>query len=248
MSSQHNQIKVKEGVRRKMSQQAAAGQGAGSGGGVRKGRYFPRGGGIKIVKPHKSAISEILQGTFNTGHNKFAAQFLQSRKKAVANYLQRSSAAEEYLVAETVCTGKKQVIELPAAVDENAPDMADLVVIRTKEVKLVAKQRQKLEELLKKGFAAVYKQCLQDIKEKLELMEDWEATLKNQLLHNLIQKIKRICVGFDDHKQEVFNLVQTLRALLLYTQSNKEMVEEYGHNLKSFWDMVEAFRGTPGLH
>ncbi len=72
--------------------------------------------------------------------------------------------------------------------------------------------------------------------------------LKNQLLHNLIQKIEGICVRFDDHKQEVFNLAQALRALFLYTHSEKERVEEYGCNLKSFWDTIEAFGGTPGLH
>jgi hypothetical protein len=121
-----------------MSQQAAAGQGAGRSGSGRKGRYFPRRGGIEIVKPHKSAISKIAQDAFNTGHNKFAAQFSQSRKN-MANYLQRSSAAEGYLVAETVCTGRKQVIELPAAVDKNAPNVADSAVIRSEEVKLVAK-------------------------------------------------------------------------------------------------------------
>ena len=37
------------------------------------------------------------------GHNKFAAQFSHSKKNA-ANYLQRSSAVEGYLVAETVPT------------------------------------------------------------------------------------------------------------------------------------------------
>jgi hypothetical protein len=26
------------------------------------------------------------------------------------------------------------------------------------------------------------------------------------------------------------------------------MVEEYGHKLKRFWDTIEAFEGTPGLH
>jgi hypothetical protein len=119
-----------------MSQQAAVGQGAGPGGSGRKGWYFPRGGGIKIVKPHKSAISKITQDAFNTGHNKFAAQFLQSRQN-VANYLQRSSTTEGYLVAETVRTGRKQVLELSAAVDKNAPNAADLAVIRTEEVKLV---------------------------------------------------------------------------------------------------------------
>jgi hypothetical protein len=46
----------------------------------------------------------------------------------------------------------------------------------------------------------VYKQCLQDVKEKLESTEDWEATLKNQSLHDPIRKIECVCMGFDDHK------------------------------------------------
>jgi hypothetical protein len=203
-----------------MSQQATVGQGAGRSGGGRKGQYFPQGGGIEIAKLHKSTISKIAQDTFNTGHIKFAAKFSQLRKN-VANYLQRSSTTEGYLVAETVCTGCKQVIDLPPAVDENAPNVADLAVIRTEEVKLVAKRRQKLEELLKKGFTTVYKQCLQDIKEKLESTEDWEATLKNQSLYDLIQKIECICMGFDGHKQEVFILVQALKVQFLYSQSKK---------------------------
>jgi hypothetical protein len=39
-----------------------------------------------------------------------------------------------------------------------------------------------------------------------------------------------------------------LKALFLYTQSEKELVEEHERNLKSLWDMVEAFGGSPGLH
>ncbi len=58
------------------------------------------------------------------GHNKFATKFLQSRKH-IANYLQRSLAAEGYPVAEMVPTGWKQVIELAPAVDESAPNAAD---------------------------------------------------------------------------------------------------------------------------
>ena len=38
---------------------------------------------------------------------------------------------------------------------------------------------------------------------------------------------------FDDHKQEGFNLVQLLKTLFLYMQSDKETVEEYGHNFRS---------------
>ncbi len=56
------------------------------------------------------------------------------------------------------------------------------------------------------------------------------------------------CVVFDDHKQEVFNLVQAVKTLYLYTQGEKESVEEYRRNFKSLWDTVEAFGGSPGMH
>ena len=83
-----------------MSQQAAVGQGAGRGSG-RKHCYFTRGGVINTMKPHKLALSEIANSRFNTGHNKFAAQFRELQKK-VANYLQWSLVAEGYLVVEMV--------------------------------------------------------------------------------------------------------------------------------------------------
>ena len=57
-----------------MSQQAVAGRGGGHGGGRGKPRYYPR-GGVDAMKAFESAISEIAEDTFNTGQNKFAAQF-----------------------------------------------------------------------------------------------------------------------------------------------------------------------------
>jgi hypothetical protein len=53
-----------------MSQQAMAGHGAGCGGG-RGARYFPQ-EGKEMTKGFKSAVSEIVQDTFNMGQNKFA--------------------------------------------------------------------------------------------------------------------------------------------------------------------------------
>jgi hypothetical protein len=233
----------------KMSQQAAAGQGAGPAGcgrGGRKPRYFPQAGG-EATKGFKSGISEIAQDTFNTRQNRFAAQFTQSRKN-VANYLQRTSASEGYLVAKTVRTGKEQTIALPAAVDTKAPDAADLKIIRDEEVKMIAKRRLKLQDSLKKGYATVYDQCSQEVRDKLEATDDWDKTQRDQSLHELIQKIKRTCVGFDDHKQEVFNLVQALKTLFLFMQGEKDTIDKYGHNFRSLWDTVEAFGGSPGIH
>ena len=89
-------------------------------------------------------------------------------------------------------------------------------------------------------------QCSQEVKDYLEGTDDWESIQKNQSLHDLINKIERICVGFDDHKQEVFNLGQALKILFLYSQSDKETVERYGRNL--LWETVEAFGGSPRIH
>ena len=55
-------------------------------------------------------------------------------------------------------------------------------------------------------------------------------------------------MGFDDHKQVVFSLVQALKTLFLYLQSNKETVEQYGRNFRALWETVEAFGGSPGIH
>jgi hypothetical protein len=106
----------------------------------------------------------------------------------------------------------------------------------------------KLEESLKKGYITIYNQCSQEVKDKLEATNDWEMTQSGQSLHELISKIDLICMGFDNHKQEVFNLVQALKTLFLYSQSNKETVKEYGCNFSSLWDTMEAFRGLSGTH
>jgi hypothetical protein len=157
-----------------MSQQAAAGRGAGRGGG-RKPGYFPQGRGVDhSTKPFKSMILEIAEHIFNMGENKYAAQFTRSREE-VANYLQHTSAEEGYLVAETVRTGKQQLIPLPPPIDLNVEDKADLEIIRTKEVKMIAKRQQKLQEPLKKGYTTVYRQCSQEVREKLKSTENWEV-------------------------------------------------------------------------
>ena len=115
-------------------------------------------------------------------------------------------------------------------------------------MRAIAKRKANLDNALKKGFATVYNQCSLEVRDKLEASNDWDKTQREQSLHELISKIERICVGFDNYKQEVFNLVQALKTLFLYTQGEKEGVDKYACNFKSLWDTVEAFRGSPGLH
>jgi hypothetical protein len=55
-------------------------------------------------------------------------------------------------------------------------------------------------------------------------------------------------VGFDDHKQEVFNLVYFLKLLFLYTQSEKHSVEEYGGISAVSVTLWKHLGGSPRVH
>ncbi len=55
-------------------------------------------------------------------------------------------------------------------------------------------------------------------------------------------------MGFKDHKQKVFNLVQALKALFLYTQGKKDGVDKYRRNFRSLWNTVGAFGGSSRVH
>ena len=173
-----------------------------------------------VSKAFKYPIVEIASDTFNTGQSKFAAQFTQSRKN-IASYIQRSVGKEAYLVAQTIRTRVLQTIDLPPPVPANDPDADDLTIVRVEVVRAVAKRHIALNQDLKKGLSTVYDQCSQDVRDKLESSDGWETVQTDQSLHELILKIERICVGFDNHKQEVYNLVQAMKTLFLYNQTEK---------------------------
>ena len=87
------------------------------------------------------------------------------------------------------------------------------------------------------GFVAVYDQCSQEVKDKLKAADDWEATQQKQSLHKLINKIERICVGFDDHKQEVAKGCSVIcHGLVRASHLNGELgeVRAYHKNITGF--------------
>ena len=53
----------------------------------------------------------------------------------------------------------------------------------------------------------MYAQCSQGVRDKLKALKDWVTIEQEQLLHDLITQVEKICVGFDGHKQDVFNLM-----------------------------------------
>jgi hypothetical protein len=97
---------------------------------------------------------------------------------------------EGYLVAKTVRTGNRQVITLPPPINQTTADTEDQKIIQEEAIRAMAKQKVKLDSLLKKGYATVWDQCSQEVWDKLEASNDWDRIQKEQLLHNLIAKIK----------------------------------------------------------
>ena len=120
-----------------------------------------------VLKSFKSPIIEIATKTFNTGQSKFSAQFPQSRKN-IASYIQRSVGKEAYLVAQTIRTGVLQTLNLFFFVPENYSDADDLTIVRVEVVRAVAKRRITLNQDHNKGFATLYDQCSQEVRDKLE--------------------------------------------------------------------------------
>jgi hypothetical protein len=110
--------------------------------------------------------------------------------KNVANYLQQTLVSEGYLVAETVCTSRMQAIKLPDFINLYDSEFKDKKIIIAEEVKIIAKSCLKLKGSIKKGYAMVYDQCSQEVQDKLNLMDNREKTQKDQLLHELIQKVE----------------------------------------------------------
>ncbi len=148
----------------------------------------------------------------------------------MANYLQCTATDEGCLVAKTVRMGKQQIIVLPLPINTSAADADDQNIIQEEAVRAIAKRKAKLDNVPKKGFATVYNQCSLDVRDKLEVSNDWDKTKREQLLHDLISKIKRICIGFNNHKQEVF---QALKKPFQYTQMDRKSVDKYVRNFKS---------------
>ena len=70
-----------------------------------------------------------------------------------------------------IWTGDKQGIDLSPAIDTDDPDAADNVIIRTELVRAIVKRKTNFDSDVKKGYATLYDQCSQDVKDKLEASE-----------------------------------------------------------------------------
>ena len=69
--------------------------------------------------------------------------------------------------------GVLQMIDPPPPVPANKLDADDLIIVREKVVRAVAKRRITPNQDLNKGFSTVYDQCFQEVRDKLESSDGW---------------------------------------------------------------------------
>ena len=88
--------------------------------------------------------------------------------------------------------GVLQTIYIPPPVPANKPDADDPFVVRVEVLRAVAKRRITLNQDLKKGFATMYDQCSQEVRDKFESSDRWETVQADQSLHELLLRIERV--------------------------------------------------------
>ena len=177
---------------------------------------------------------------------KFVAQFNKSRE-GTAYYVQRQIGGKEgHLAAQEIRTGTELTVALPPALATSAT--ADDIALRAVEVQGVGKLRMKLRGAQKSVFSILYDQCSEEVKNKLQAEQGWDDVERDQSTHLLITRIRRICTGFEEHKQGTYNLVQSMRRLFLHVQGNNDSVSDFVRHFKGLWSTAEAFGASPGLH
>eukprot|EP00956_Cyclotella_meneghiniana_P028544 scaffold66757_cov136-Cyclotella_meneghiniana.AAC.1 len=96
-------------------------------------------------------------------------------------------------------------------------------------------------------YALLWEQCSPSVQGKLKGEEGWAAVDTNKDPVALIQRMKRVCCGFEAHKQPVHALVQSMKVLTTHIQQN-ETNEQYKEEFESIWEIVEQFGGSLTNH
>ncbi len=136
--------------------------------------------------------------------------------KNVANYLQRIS-NQGYLVAQTV---QQEANNQSAGSGRcKLPHGRGQWTHQARACEGRRKETNEAVQIADEGTCNGVWAVLRGRKREARGVEQLGEDLEQHSLHEFIHKIERICVGFDDHKQEVLNLVQALKMLFLYTQN-----------------------------
>lgn len=213
-----------------------------------------RGGYNNRKKGWTSSHPELKYDVFKEGTATKAAQYTDTMKKII-QYVNVSGMKEARLLAEmleneTIPTiappPRPPQVEDPANPGVFIDDPAELA-IWNEDIKMVAKQRQNLREGLAWLYSLLEGQCAPSTWGKLEGEEGFKTVkaVKDPVL--LKERIKRTCCGFQTHQQDVYAMVQAMKAMHMVMQEG-DSNEDWKKKMESMFTIVEQFGGSLSNH
>ena len=233
------------------------GHGRGRGGG--RGNYQRRRGGrggFRAKKNTWTSTHKVLKDdVFTEGTAESAALFVDSLKKFIEYVRGSTEEKESNLIAQAIEQEAIPLIRAPPRPnqieDPNNPgvmidDDVELAIWQ-EQVKMVAKRRSSLEEGLKRQYAVLTGQCSPAVIGRLKGEAGWEQVDQDKNPVVLVQRIRRVCCGFDAHKQPVYSLVQAIKMLTTHIQKG-ESNEKYKESIEALFNIIEQFGGSLTNH
>ena len=215
-----------------------------------------RGGYHNKRKGWTSNVKELKYDVFEEGTAVKAAQYTDTIKK-VTQYVLTSGKKEAALLAEAIENERTPTIAPPPRPqppeDPNNPgqflpeDPAEIAIWQ-EEIRMIAKRRQNLREGLEWLFALLQGQCAPSTLGKIEGEEGYETIKAARDPVRLKERIKRVCCGFQAHQQDVYAMVQAMKAMHTAMQDHKEFNEDWKKKLESMITIVEQFGGSVSNH
>ena len=244
---------------------ATAGDGRGGRGGRNRGGRGGGGRGGRGAKPrrsyYKSSVKELGDHTFRAGRMEDAAMFIKS-KKALVNYLRMNGDLEATYVADSIENmalagpprpDRPVQIQDPAAgaaVGAMIDDEIEIMIWQG-ELKGYAKRRNNFVEGTKRAYATAWDMAEPALKSKIEQIGTYPQMLAGKNPVQLLEELRNVIFGREEHQQTVYSLVQLHKMLVLFYQQPGQTNEAYKEDFEALWEAYEQQGGNmwrqPGL-
>lgn len=234
------------------------GRGYGAGRGTHRGGRGGRGGGSYRAGGPKwtSKNPDLKYDILLSGTAENAAKYTESMKEVI-EWIKKSGQKEAETIASAIEAEVTPIIPPPPApVGEEDPanpgqrlavDPAETTIYQ-EEIKMVAKRRGNLRDGMQWAYALLKGQCPPTTWGKIVGEEGFEQVdaAKNPI--ELKRRIKRVCCGFEAHKQRTYAVAQAIVLLATTIQEYNESPEDFYRNFDAKWSMIEQFGGSLAKH
>ncbi len=119
------------------------------------------------------------------------------------------------------------------------------------ELKGYAKRRNNFTEGTKKAYATIWGICTPTLKSKIEESPDYTQLNTDKNPVRLLEVIRNVVCGCEQHRQSVYSLVQLHKMLTFYYQKPEQSNEAFREEFEALWATFEQQGGClwkhPGL-